>query len=80
MFVAAEQKIKTGCCAGRPVFRARAATSHTFVRAVTAPESFGRDRHPWGMIEAMAVLFSTLYWDKKLRIAILTFLTFIALC
>jgi hypothetical protein len=58
----------------------RGATSHTFGRAVTAPESFGRGGHPWGKIEAMAVLFSTLYWDKKLRIAILTFLTFIALC
>jgi hypothetical protein len=56
------------------------ATSHTFVRGVTTPESFGRSGRPWGMIEMMAGLFSTLYWDKKLRIAVLTFLTFIALC
>ena len=29
---------------------------------------------------AMTALFSTLYWDKKLRIAVLTLLTFAALC
>ena len=28
----------------------------------------------------MAVLFSHLFWDKKIRIAILTFATFLALC
>ena len=28
----------------------------------------------------MTALFSTIYWDKKLRIAVLTLLTFAALC
>lgn len=31
-------------------------------------------------IEVMATLTSRLFWDKKIRIAILTFATFLAMC
>jgi hypothetical protein len=32
------------------------------------------------VLEAMALLLSTLFWDKKLKIAVLTMATFAALC
>ena len=61
--------------------------------AVTYAETFGPGAAGWGMIHLqhdgtttegagypMALLFSTLYWNKKLKIAVLTLLTFAALC
>jgi hypothetical protein len=38
------------------------------------------DGQPRGIVSAVAVLLSTIFWDKKVKIAILTLATFAALC
>jgi hypothetical protein len=56
--------------------------------AVMASRTSARPGGSWGMIDLpplleiklMADLLRTFYWDKKLKIAVLTILTFAALC
>ncbi len=59
------------------IWLSRARLSHrtTLNRGyVSSPQTSQRS------FEAMALLLSTLFWDKKLKIAVLTIATFAALC
>ena len=59
------------------IWLSRAQHSH---RTCLNPGYVSSPQRHEGVLEAMALLLSTLFWDKKLKIAVLTMATFAALC